>query len=171
MGIFEELAEEFGIGQDSPEARLAADLAAADEHFMCQLVELRRAAGLTQDDLGRAWGRHKTAVSQFERPGADPRLSTIRRYAASIGARYVHFVELDPHIHRRLQPAEGWSALKQCVFDYEHAAQPYQLTEPYHVTFSIDISGGGSSPDTIVAQGGRHRAREIPQKQETRGRD
>ena len=102
MGIFEELAEEFGLGSESPEARLAADLAAADEQFMRQLVALRHSAGLTQEDLGRAWGRHKTTVSQFERPGADPRLSTIRRYAASIGARYIHHVVLDtPHrLHR-----------------------------------------------------------------------
>ncbi|UEA60670.1 helix-turn-helix transcriptional regulator [Gordonia otitidis] len=106
MGIFEELADEFGLGPDSAEADLAADLARADELFLTQLVALRHAAGYTQEELGRAWGRHKTAVSQFERPGADPRLSTIRRYAASIGAEYRHFVMLSPAFHDHIHAVD-----------------------------------------------------------------
>jgi transcriptional regulator with XRE-family HTH domain len=38
-------------------------------------------------------GRDKAAVSNFERLSADPHLSTIRRYAAAIGAMVTHTVE------------------------------------------------------------------------------
>lgn len=81
--------------------RLAAHLAKQDAEFLANLVALREEAGLTQADLAAAWGRHKTAVSQFEQPGNDPRLSTIRRYAASIGARYSHMVSLDGDVVNR----------------------------------------------------------------------
>ena len=140
MGIFEELAEEFGIGKDSPEARLAADLAAADEKFMQQLVQLRHVVGLTQDDLGIAWGRHKTAVSQFERPGADPRLSTVRRYAASIGARYIHLVVLDRDIHRRLiRPADPLETFVKWEFGSALSARK-QFPEAYRLVFDLPVS-------------------------------
>lgn len=99
MGIFEELATEYGLDDDDANQRLVDDLARCDQAFLQQLVEFRHLAGFTQEDLAKAWGRHKTAVSQFERLGADPRLSTIRRYAASIGARYRHDVVLDRDIH------------------------------------------------------------------------
>ena len=79
---------------------LAKYLAAQDAEFLATLIAHRTAAGLTQADLAAAWGRHKTAVSQFEQLGNDPRLSTIRRYAASVGVRYHHFVSLDANVHR-----------------------------------------------------------------------
>lgn len=137
MGIFEELAEEFGLGQDSPEAGLAADLAAADEIFMTKLVELRRVAGFTQEDLGRVWGRHKTAVSQFERPGADPRLSTIRRYAASIGARYEHWVYLDRAMHRTLKTASPNELFQE--WEYSETSTLHELMSPSEMTGPIPV--------------------------------
>ncbi|MCF8570452.1 helix-turn-helix domain-containing protein [Gordonia sp. HY002] len=79
---------------------LASHLAAQDAKFLEGLVAHRAASGLTQADLAAAWGRHKTAVSQFEQPGNDPKLSTIRRYAASAGIRYHHFVSFDSTVHR-----------------------------------------------------------------------
>jgi transcriptional regulator with XRE-family HTH domain len=137
MGIWEELAEEFGLGEDSVEARLAADLAHADEQFLIQLADLRRAAGLTQEDLGRAWGRHKTAVSQFERPGADPRLSTIRRYAASIGARYEHWVYLDRAIHRTLKTASPNELFQK--WEYVDSSTLHELVGPSEMTGPIPV--------------------------------
>ncbi|MET9328090.1 helix-turn-helix domain-containing protein [Tsukamurella sp. NPDC003166] len=96
MGAYEDALAELGVDPDGPEVALSEDLADADATFLAGLVELRKRAGLTQQDLADAWGRHKTAVSQFEHGGNDPRLSTIRRYAASIGARYTHALWLDP---------------------------------------------------------------------------
>ncbi|QKT06459.1 helix-turn-helix transcriptional regulator [Gordonia sp. X0973] len=107
MGILEELSREYGISDESDEARMAADLAEEDRTFIERLVVLRHLSGLTQEDLGRVWGRHKTAVSQFERPGSDPKLSTIRRYAASVGIRYFHHAELDVRFHRRVVVRPG----------------------------------------------------------------
>lgn len=133
MGIFEELAEEFGLGQDSAEADLAADLAEADEVFLAQLVALRHVAGFTQEELGRAWGRHKTAVSQFERPGADPRLSTIRRYAASIGAQYRHIVMLSPNCHGHIPAVDP----RRVFLAWNAPDESGALPEPERCTFSL----------------------------------
>jgi transcriptional regulator with XRE-family HTH domain len=49
------------------------------------LVARRRALGLTQATVGRAMGTTQSAVSELE-SGADCRLSTLRRYAAALGA-------------------------------------------------------------------------------------
>lgn len=89
------------LSQDDLDAvdQLTAHLFHQDTAFLQNLIAQRVAADLTQDDLAAAWGRHKTAVSQFEQSGHDPRLSTIRRYAASIGARYRHVVYLDSSLH------------------------------------------------------------------------
>lgn len=103
MGAYEDL--EAMLGPDELEEllcaadKLADHLAAEDLHFLRELVRLRNLAKLTQEDVAAAWGGHKTAVSQFERLGHDPRLSTIRRYAAAVGARYTHSVELDTAVH------------------------------------------------------------------------
>ncbi|MEE3755298.1 helix-turn-helix domain-containing protein [Mycobacterium intracellulare] len=81
--------------------KLAEHLACEDLAFLRELVALRRQAGLRQEDVALAWGRHKSAVCQFEKLGHDPRLSTIRRYAAAVGIRYNHYAELDPAVHAR----------------------------------------------------------------------
>ncbi|UOW93710.1 helix-turn-helix DNA binding domain protein [Gordonia phage Wrigley] len=99
--------------------RLADHLANQDAKFLENLIALRDAAGLTQSDLAAAWGRHKTTVSQFEQPGNDPRMSTVRRYAASIGARYVHMVYLDSRIAACRVPSAVWNATEDEVTESE----------------------------------------------------
>lgn len=69
-----------------PYGRLHERLAQNDDELLEALVVLRRTKKLTQDQVAERMGRSKTAVSNFERLGADPHLSTIRRYAAAIGA-------------------------------------------------------------------------------------
>ncbi|WP_248488903.1 helix-turn-helix domain-containing protein [Tsukamurella sp. PLM1] len=69
-----------------PYGRLHERLAMNDDELLEALVVLRRTKKLTQDQVAERMGRSKTAVSNFERLGADPHLSTIRRYAAAIGA-------------------------------------------------------------------------------------
>ncbi|KZF07841.1 hypothetical protein A2J03_22615 [Rhodococcus sp. EPR-157] len=79
------------------EAELAEDrygplrehLAVNDDHLLEQLVKMRKSKHLTQDEVAARMHRSKTAVSNFERLGSDPHLSTIRRYAAAIGGRIV----------------------------------------------------------------------------------
>lgn len=79
---------------DELEARLAADpytplrehLARNDDQLLEDLVAMRKAKRMTQEQVAARMNRSKTAVSNFERLGADPHLSTIRRYAAAVGA-------------------------------------------------------------------------------------
>ncbi|BCN82792.1 helix-turn-helix domain-containing protein [Prescottella equi] len=71
---------------DDEYARLRNRLAHNDDQMLEDLVTLRRTKGLSQDEVASRMNRSKTAVSNFERLGADPHLSTIRRYAAAIGA-------------------------------------------------------------------------------------
>ncbi len=78
---------------EDPRGQLREQLAANDDNLLESLVKLRRAKGLTQDMVAQAMNRSKTAVSNFERLGADPHLSTIRRYAAAVGAMIHTIVE------------------------------------------------------------------------------
>lgn len=103
MGAYQEYLRELeeagrldqvDAGQDLVEFLVEQDL-----EFMAELRRCRERAGLSQAAVARAWGRDPSAVSQFEKLGHDPKLSTIRRYAASIGARYTHEVELDRAVH------------------------------------------------------------------------
>lgn len=46
---------------------------------------LREARGLSQEDLARMAGLHRTAISLIERSERDPRLATIVRVARALG--------------------------------------------------------------------------------------
>ncbi len=50
------------------------------------LVRLRRAAQLTQRELGDRMGINHSTVASFERPGANPRLDNLLRYLDAVGA-------------------------------------------------------------------------------------
>ncbi|QDP44161.1 helix-turn-helix DNA binding domain protein [Gordonia phage JuJu] len=81
-----------GIDHESDDERLRNELAEADDQLLEDLVQLRKDKGLTQAMVAARMGRDKAAVSNFERLSADPHLSTVRRYAAAIGARVSHQV-------------------------------------------------------------------------------
>ena len=49
------------------------------------LVQARERAGLTQAEVARRMGTTQPAVARLERGEADPRLSTIERYAEVVG--------------------------------------------------------------------------------------
>lgn len=66
---------------------LREQLAANDDRLLESLVAIRKAKGLTREEVARRMNRSAAAVVDLERLGADPHLSTIRRYAAAIGAR------------------------------------------------------------------------------------
>ncbi len=70
----------------------ATSLADADMRLRRALVEARRAAGLSQDDVAKALGIKQPSIAAFERYDSDPRLSTIRRYATAVGAHIDHSV-------------------------------------------------------------------------------
>ncbi|MBB4918199.1 helix-turn-helix domain-containing protein [Streptosporangium saharense] len=90
------IAELLGIDPEAPETRRELRAAERDVRLIEELVRLRRARGLTQAQVAERMSRTQPAVSDFERLGGDPHLSTIRRYALAIGAEVTYVVsELD----------------------------------------------------------------------------
>jgi transcriptional regulator with XRE-family HTH domain len=51
-----------------------------------RLIAVRQDRGLTQDDVAARLGRSQSVVSDFERLGGDPHLSSVYRYATAVGA-------------------------------------------------------------------------------------
>ena len=49
------------------------------------LAEKRKAAGISQRELARRMGTSQPAIARLERGEADPKLSTLARFAAAIG--------------------------------------------------------------------------------------
>lgn len=92
MGLHEDLDTLLGIRDTDEYGTLRDRLADADDCLLEELVTLRKQKRLTQEEVALRMGRSKTAVSNFERLGSDPHLSTIRRYAAAIGALVTHQV-------------------------------------------------------------------------------
>lgn len=130
MSAYDELMRELEdageLGAVSASGALAEHLAAEDLAFLHDLGALRRPAGLRQKDIALAWGHRTSAVRQFEKPGHDPRLSTIRRYAAAVGVRYRHHAELDTAAHPRqgVFVEREFRAVKSTFDADDEAAQP-----------------------------------------------
>jgi len=99
MDDLDELERSAGLDPDSPDYRLRQQLAEADDQLIESLVQLRKLKGLTQKVVAMRMKRDVAAVSNFERLRADPHLSTIRRYAAAIGASITHrVVDVDAEV-------------------------------------------------------------------------
>jgi transcriptional regulator with XRE-family HTH domain len=60
--------------------------AGVQTRFGERLRARRLAAGLSQEALAFSSGLHRTEISLLERGGRDPRLSTVVRLAAALGA-------------------------------------------------------------------------------------
>ncbi len=80
---------------DTPEARLALELAREDQHLLAKLVAIRKARGLSQSEVAETLGLSQATISAFERLGNDPHLSTVRRYCRAIGVMVRHHVDED----------------------------------------------------------------------------
>lgn len=100
MSAYEDALRELGFKSGGPEEELTAHLSEQDFGLVAGLARLREEAGFTREDIARAWAVPVAVIEDFERPGSDPALSTVRLYAASIGARYTYTLELDPQIRR-----------------------------------------------------------------------
>jgi transcriptional regulator with XRE-family HTH domain len=57
------------------------------ERLIDSLVAIRRGLGISQTELAEAMETTQSAVSTFERAGADPRISTLQRYASTVNPR------------------------------------------------------------------------------------
>lgn len=70
-------------------------LAREDRDMRAELVRIRRKANLTQKKVAEQLGITAQAVAKIERYDADPKLSTLRRYANAVGAIVEHRVTAD----------------------------------------------------------------------------
>lgn len=87
-----QVAELLGIDLTDPDVQGENAAIDRDMRLIETLVAIRKQRGLTQAEVAERMGRSQPAVSDFERLGGDPHLSTIRRYALAVGAEVVHLV-------------------------------------------------------------------------------
>ncbi|MGR6922284.1 helix-turn-helix domain-containing protein [[Actinomadura] parvosata] len=99
------LAELLGIDLTDPDVQRENAAIDRDMRLIETLVAIRRQRGLTQAEVAERMGRSQPAVSDFERLGGDPHLSTIRRYALAVGAEVVHVVTATPDTSATASPA------------------------------------------------------------------
>ncbi|MEV8610282.1 helix-turn-helix transcriptional regulator [Amycolatopsis sp. NPDC051373] len=88
----DELDELLGIDYSDPQQRLAHFLVEQDYQCLADLVEIRKARGLSRDEVAERMGRTVEQVADFECVNSDPCLSTIRRYALAVHAMVSHVV-------------------------------------------------------------------------------
>ncbi|WP_460403340.1 helix-turn-helix domain-containing protein [Actinophytocola sediminis] len=86
-----------GIDENDPRIAAGRKVAAQLADTVEKLVRARRDRGLTQAAVAEQMETTQSAVSNFERIGGDPKLSTILRYANAIGAQVHIGVSFDGH--------------------------------------------------------------------------
>ena len=124
----DQLEEFLGLDTSNQEDRLAVHLAEQDELLIDQLVQMRKDAGLRQADVATRIDRDQATISNFERLGGDPRLSTIRRYALAVGASIDHAVTPADEAVRNEQLS--WGRLGPVVLELLHGSKQRQA--PHH---------------------------------------
>src|SRR4051794_41964340 len=86
------IADLLGIDLEDPAVCRESAAVERDMGLIETLVRTRKQLGLSQADVAGRMGRSQPSVSDFERIGGDPHLSTIRRYALAIGTEVHHAV-------------------------------------------------------------------------------
>lgn len=86
------LDELLGIDRTDPLQNLAGRLVQADDGLMQALHGARRQSGLTVEEIAERMETSPHRVRHLEFADADPRLSTVRRYALAIGVMVEHKV-------------------------------------------------------------------------------
>jgi len=94
----------------NPVRARAKVLARASREMRAELVRIRREAGFSQQDIADRLGITQQAVYKLERYDADPRLSTLERYANAVGALIEHRVYVDRGQSVRLANDSGWDS-------------------------------------------------------------
>lgn len=85
------LHEMLGIDVSDPKQKLAMDLMREEREMLTELVSIRRAQ-YSQGEIGELMGITQSAVARIESGDRDPRLSTLRRYAAALNVLIKHEV-------------------------------------------------------------------------------
>lgn len=88
MDNFEhDFLSELGFDPEDPSVRAAADDAQTHARIIETLVHVRNDQVMTQSDVADRMGTTQSRVSNIERIGGDPRLSTLLRYARAVDAK------------------------------------------------------------------------------------
>ena len=88
MDNFErDFLSELGFDPEDPSMRAAADDAQTHARIIETLVHVRADRSMTQADVAHRMGTTQSRVSNFERIGGDPRLSTLLRYARAVDTK------------------------------------------------------------------------------------
>lgn len=91
-----------GIDTDDPGQWLALELMREERKMLSRLVEIRN-GNFTQKQVGDLMGVSQSAVAKIETGDRDPRLSTLRRYAAALGV----LIRYDVQEEHEWKPAAG----------------------------------------------------------------
>jgi len=75
------------VDEELPRLPGFREMARRRQELVTELVEHRRAAGLSQAEVADRMGTSQPAVARLEAGGVDARLSTLERYAAAVGRR------------------------------------------------------------------------------------
>lgn len=90
-------------------------LASEDRRMRAELIRLREAAHLTQAEIGALIGVSQQAINKLERYDADPKLSTLRRYANAVGAIVEHHVSPDVGQSAVAATASPWESVGSVI--------------------------------------------------------
>lgn len=120
----------------SKERMLGIDLAESQLTLVMQLVAMRKAKNLSQDDVARRIGVDRSVVSKFENSinsDKQPQLSTIKRYAEAVEAFVAHFVTdgtIDHGEHKAYEPTLRALRKNLNVISHKTASSEEEMT--YH---------------------------------------
>lgn len=67
------------------DVRSAYDALEDEFELINKLLEMRTAAGLTQEELAQKMGTQKSNISRLEKGNTNPSLKTLRKYAKACG--------------------------------------------------------------------------------------
>lgn len=85
-------------------------LAREDRRLRAELVRVRRQNSLSQKNVAELLGVTPQAIQKLERYDADPKLSTLRRYANAVGALVEHRVTVDYGQSISLASSSRWES-------------------------------------------------------------
>lgn len=88
------------LAKETPEAIERINEQADDILTGIRLAEIRQWLEKTQVDMAKAMGVAQPTIAKMEKSGNDLRLSTLKRYAESAGAKISVDVELPDGTHR-----------------------------------------------------------------------
>lgn len=104
-----------------------------DATTISRLRHARMYAGLTQRELARLMGLSQQSIAKLERSGSDPKLSTLRKYANTVGLLITHELtclgNFDPHWREKEAEAELLQAQKEEYENSEEAKAQAELAE------------------------------------------